>query len=156
MKKIENLLLKAAGYTVLIICLFYLFAATGDFTEAAITFPTFAVILIFGLLISFTELVFLIDRLKTVLKFLIHYSVLLIAFTVIFIITGNLSSGGAGVVFSALIIFTFLYALIFTLVYFIRKFIRYADRKVDTRLAKKKQPIAKKSEYKSLYGKNGD
>ncbi len=154
MKKIENLLLKAAGYTVIILGIFYLFAFTGDFTEAAITFPTFLTILLFGIVIALAGLILQLDSMKRWLRILIHYAVLLVAFTVIFIITGNLASGGTGTVFSALVIFTFLYGIIYAAVYFIGKAIRLADRKVDCKLNGKKKADNAKPVYKPRFGKD--
>ena len=156
MKKIENLLLQAAGYTVIILFLFFIFAATGDFTKAAITFPQFATILCFGVTISVAGLIFKLDSIKKWIRILIHYAVLLAAFTVIFIITGNLVSGGTGTVFSAVVIFTFFYAIIAALVYFVGRFIKSADKKVDIKARRNTKPAAKKEEYTPRFGKGSN
>lgn len=150
MKKLEELLLRACGYTVLILTLFYLFAVVGDFVEAAIAFSTFALIFAFGIIISVAGLVFEIPTMRLIWKSLIHYGVLLISFTVIFIVAGKLSAGGIPTVFSAFIIFTFLYAVVFTIVYFARKALLAADVRLERTKEKRKQKPAKK-EYKALY-----
>lgn len=152
MKKIENILLRGSAYTVLILVLFYLFAVLGQLVEPAITFPTFIIIVVFGFVISVCELVFCIKSLKTPIKVLIHYAVLLVAFCAIFIFSGNLDSKGPAAIFSAVVIFTFLYSLIFLIVYFARKGINAADKKIEKHMKKTKKD-EKKPEYKSLYGK---
>ena len=86
-----------------------------------------------------------------IVRIIVHYASLLVAFTVIFLISGNLGAGGTPVVFSAIVVFTFLYAVIFALSYFIKNVIGAADRKVDARLRAKAKPTKSKSEYKSLY-----
>ena len=152
MKTLENLILKAMGYTVCILMLFYLAGTISEFTNPYINFKTFLIILLFGTLISATGLFFKIEKLNNAIKVLIHYLVLFCAFTVIFIISGNISRRGAAAIFSALIIFTFFYAIIFTALYFIRKAIKKADLKIDKKYQTNHKPT-KKNEYKSLYKK---
>ncbi len=152
MKTVENLILKACGYTLSILLLFYLAGTIADFTNPYIDFKTFSVILLFGLLISLTELVFKIKKLHVFLKVLIHYLVLFCAFTVTFVISGNIAKRGAAAIFSALVIFTFFYAIMFTAAYFVRKFIKKADATIDRR-SKDNRYSKKATEYKSLYKK---
>ena len=152
MKKLENILLRGTAYSVLILIIFYLFAIVGQLTEPAITFPTFVLIVAFGLIISASELVFSIKSLKTPLRVLIHYAALLAAFCAIFVFSGNLSADGPAAIFSAVVIFTFLYALVFVIVYFSRRAIRLADKKIGKQV-EKSRANDKKPEYKSLYGK---
>lgn len=154
MKTLENLLLKACGYTVTILFLFYLSGALSTLTDPYIDFKTFSVILLFGALISLSELIFRIEKISAILKVLIHYSVLFCAFTVIFISSGNIAKRGPAAIFSALIIFTFFYAIIFTSGYFLRKYVRKADAKIDKK-ALAKLEAAKNKNYKKLY-KNED
>lgn len=156
MKKFEEHLLKCTGYTVIILLLFYLFAATGDFTHAAITFPTFVTIFAFGAVISVAEIILKLESLKKWLRVLIHYAALLLAFIVVFVITGNLRDGGTGLIFSALIIFTFFYALIFAIVYFVRKAIGKAEskRRANKPVSKKTQKKPAPAPYRSRFGGN--
>ena len=146
MKKIENFLLTGSGYTVLILTIFYAFAAISKFTSPAITFPQYLLILAFGYIIAFAELIYNVLNLKSWLKGLIHYGVLLFAFCVIFIISGNIKAGRAAAVFAAIILFTMLYFALWGMIHLIRKTVRAADEKIDA-----KQPKAKKEKYKSLY-----
>ncbi len=144
MKKLENLLLKACGYTVLILTLLYSFASAENFNESKVGFSTFALILLFGILISLATLVLGMKKPKLPLRILIHYGTLLLAFFVIFMTNGRISVDSPAKTFSTIIIFTLLYALLFGTVYLIRRLVKSADRKLD-----KKQ--SKKSEYKSIY-----
>lgn len=153
MKKLQSTLLAGSAYTVFILVIFYFFAIIGQLTLPAITFPTFLVILVFGMVISFSENIFYIKALKFPFKVMIHYALLLIAFCSIFIFSGNLKSEGPGAIFVAVVIFSFLYAIMFISVHFIRKWIGKVDRKIEN-FNQKKANKDKKPEYKSLY-KNG-
>ncbi len=148
MKRLENLLLNASGFAVMIVLLFFLFTAVTDFTEAAIKFGTFALILLFGFIIACANLVLGIERLKFIYRLLIHYAALLISFIVVFILAGNIASGGPSAIFSAVVIFTFLYTVFFLLFYFIKRAISAADKRLDKKHPKKKQ---EKKSYQSLY-----
>jgi hypothetical protein len=151
MKKLESILLRACGYTVVTAILFFFVAMMGEFTKAAIDFTTFLLIFIFGIIISATDLVFDIPALRKVFKVIIHYAVLLVAFFVVFLLAGKLGNAGSSVIFSALIIFTFLYAVIFTIVFLIKR----AVNKADKMLAKSEKKKKEKPAYTPLY-KNKD
>lgn len=149
MKKIENLLLKACGYTLLILVLFYVVAMIGKLSAAAIDFPTFALIFVFGVIISAANLV-LYTKLKTVFKVLIHYAVLLISFSIIFILAGKLNTGGSSVIFTAIVVFTFLYGVIFAIAYFVRRAVISADKSLN-KLNEKKGGKNSKKPYTPRY-----
>ena len=151
MKIIENLLLKTCGYAVIILTSFYLFATLSEYADAYIGFPTFLVILAFGLLISAAGMIFKIEKIHMALRVLIHYASLLAAFCVIFISLGNLSAGSAGAVFSAVIIFTLFYGAIFAVVYFLRLLIKKSDSSLNQKISKKSTEPSAKKEYKPLY-----
>ena len=150
MKRFEKLMLSTTAFTVLILFFFYLFAVIGGFTEPLISFPTFLLILGFGFIISVSSLILKVERIKKSLRVLVHYASLMLAFTVVFIISGNLSSGGTPVIFSAIVVFTFLYAVIFTASYFVKKAVASFDSKIDAQSSTKKT-VKTKKEYKSLY-----
>ena len=149
MKKLENLLLRGCGYTILITVLFFLVAILGEYTNAAIDLATLSLILVFGIIISATDLVLGAERLKRVFRVMIHYSVLLLAFFFVFILAGKLRSGGASAVFAAIVIFTFLYAFIFAITYLIKRLINRADSAIDKNAATKKKRTA--AEYTPIY-----
>jgi len=151
MKRLENFVLKACSYTVLIVTLFFLFTLITNFTEAAIKIGTFMLILLFGFIISLADLFFGIEKIGKAFKVLIHYGALLVTFIVVFVVFGNISGGGAGAVISAIFIFTALYAVIFPIIYFTKKGLSSADKKIDGKMPKKTK---QKQPYRSIYGKD--
>ncbi len=153
MKKLENLLLKACGYTIITMTLFYIVALIGKLTAAALDFPTFALIFLFGTVISLSGLILEIQTMRAVFRILIHYFVLLTAFFFVFLFTGKLGNTSMPLIFSALIIFTFLYALIFTITYFIKRAVNSADSFLSKKITDGKK--GKKKPYTPLY-KNKD
>jgi hypothetical protein len=152
MRRINKIFLTGCGYTVLILTLFYAFAAISNFISLAIAPKQFTLILTFGLLIALAEFMYEQLKLKTVYKCLIHYCVLLVAFCLIFIISGNISAKGSSAVFIAIILYTVLYFLIWTIVHFVRKLINKMDDKLDARTQKVEEAKKAKKPYKSLYG----
>ena len=146
MRKIEKFLLTGSGYAILILTLFYAFAAIGKFTSPAITFPQYLLILAFGYIIALAELMYNVLNLKKWLRGLVHYGVLLLAFCIIFIISGNIKAGRAPAIFAAIILFTMLYFALWGIIHLIRKTVKVADDRIDA-----KQPKIKKEKYKSLY-----
>ena len=148
MRKLEKLFLTGCGYAILILTLFYTFAAVTKFTATAIAPAQFFLILLFGFIIALAELMYNLLNLKKVFRCLIHYAVLLVAFCVIFVISGNIAAGKASSVFVAVIIFTMLYFAIWFTVHLVRKTISAADDKLDRRLPKRKE---EKNTYKPLY-----
>lgn len=131
MRRIEKRFLTGCAYTVIILALFYLFAAITEFTAPAITTGQFFLILLFGILISAAELIYELLKIRRALKCLIHYGVLLVAFCVIFIASGNIASGKGSAIFVAIIIYTFLYFAIWLLFALIKKTLQIADDKLD-------------------------
>ena len=152
MKRLEKTLLAGCGYTVLILTLFYAFAAISEFTSAAITLPRYLLIVSFGFIIALAELMYKSLNLKNWLRGLIHYGVLLTAFIAIFIVSGNIKSGRASAVFAAIVIFTMLYFAFWGVIHLIKKTVKVADERLDTRAPKIKETKPAK-EYKPLYSK---
>lgn len=150
MKKIKSIVLNSTAYTVVILVLFYVYALIGNLTHPAITFGTFLIILLFGFVISLANMIFEIDRLHYVLKLLIHYAALLVAFIFVFIIAGKLSITGIASVFSAIIIFTILYGVIYAISCGVKSALTSVDK--SQKNAKKQTVLNKKSTYKPLYG----
>ena len=148
MKKIESILLRGCGLTILILTLFYAFASYGKLANQGISFDVFALILIFGQIISFTTEILSMPRPVFAVRLIIHYASLLIAFCAVFIATGNIKADTPANIFSAVIIFTFLYAFFFGIVCLIRKLVRSLDKRVDGR---KKSVKDEKKPYKSIY-----
>ncbi len=154
MKKIEGILLRACGFAVAILILLYLFAVATSFIGPAIGFPMFLIILAFGLIISVANLIFSVKSIKLPFRVAIHFAVLLVAFCIIFVYSGNLTAGGDAAVFTAISIFIFLYALIFTLTYFIKRAISAADSRLEATkraAAEKGSEKEKKPGYQPRY-----
>ena len=101
------------------------------FTKAAMDFKTFMLIFVFGVIISSAGLIFEIQQMHKALKVLIHYVILLISFFVIFFVAGKLGNAASSVVFSAIIVFTTLYAAISVITYLIKKAVNSADKIID-------------------------
>lgn len=150
MRRIHKLFLVGCGYTVLILGLFYAFAAISNFVMPAIAPGQFVLIFASGLVISLAEFMYEQLKVKKALKCIIHYLVLMVAFCLIFIISGKISAQKPAAVFIAIILFTLLYFVIWTIVHFSRKAINRMDDKLDKK-NKAKETKAKKG-YKSLYG----
>ena len=143
MKNIEKLLFHASAYTVAISVLFFLFAMITGLDDASVSFGRYLLIFGFGLLISASEFIFTLKKLHTALRYIIHYSVLCIGFFVIFLSVKNSSGNSdfsAATVFAAVIIFSFVYALILLSV----KLIKHLSGKSKK---SKKDTSAKESNY---------
>lgn len=149
MKKLEKALLTGCGYTVIILALFYLFAALTKFVSPAITTGQFFLILLFGMIISAIGLLCSLLNVSSILRCIIHYLVLLVAFCFIFIVSGNISSGKASAIFVAIVIYTVLYFVLWFTVTLIKKTVSLADAKLESKKGKKAAP--KKEPYKPLY-----
>ena len=154
MRRINKVFLTGCGYAILILTLFYAFAAISKFTSQSIAPGQFALILTFGFAISLAELMYDELKLKKVYRCLVHYGVLLVAFCLIFIVAGNISAQRPAAIFGAIIIYTVLYFFLYAIIHFVRHAINTADDKLDERSARKKA-TDKKGTYKSLYS-DGD
>lgn len=155
MRRINKLILTACGYAILMLTLFYAFASISQFVSKSIPPQKFALILFFGFIIALAEFMYEELKLKKIYKSLIHYAVLLVAFCVIFIVSGNISSSRPSAIFASIVIFTAAYFAILALVHFARKAINSADDKLDKREANKTPKEKSKGSYKSIYS-DGD
>ena len=151
MKKIEETILKACGFSVLILLLFFAFAASTNYSSAFINFSTFAVIVGFGFLISLASLVLQIKKLNVIVRFLIHYTTLLIAFCAIFLSIGNIGSGSSSKVFVAIILFTIFYVVLFGISYLFKCISDFLSKRINPKYGTKTKAEAQKEAYKSLY-----
>ena len=154
MRRINKMFLSGCGYTVLILSLFYAFAAISESAADAIAPGQFALILGFGFIISLAEFMYEMLNVRKIYKCLIHYFVLLAAFCLIFIVAGNISSQKPSAIFVAIVLYTISYFTIYVLVRLIRMSINCADDKLDRKTSKVKEnkEASKKGTYKSLYG----
>lgn len=116
MKAFKKFLMNACLYTVIILTLFYLFAAMSELSASVIGVTKYFTILAFGALISASVLVFD-TRINKAYKYLINYAVLLSAFCVIFLGTSSGVGNFVARAFASVVIFTLLYALVFLFKY---------------------------------------
>ena len=151
MRRINKLVLTACAYSILILSLFYIFAAVSQFVSKSIAPGQFALIVTFGFVISLAEFMYEELKVKKVLKCLVHYGVLLVAFCLIFIVSGNISVQRPSAVFGAIVIYTVLYFAVYAIVHFLRRAINKADDSLDKRTAQKTVKTKKTNSYKSLY-----
>ena len=151
MRTIEKLLLKACSYTVLILTMFYTFAQASKFASAYIDFGTFAIFLLFGAAISLADLVLGCVRLRVIYRIMIHYAVLLFVFCSVFVVKGKISLESAGTIFTSIIIFTVLYAIMFAIVYILRRATIKGDDFLAERTTKNDNKNIAKSQYKPKF-----
>ena len=136
MRRAEKFILCACAYTVLICSLFLAFAAISKFSDATLNAGRFFLIFFFGFIITLANSVLSIKSWHIILRLFIHYVSLLAAFCFIFVISGNIKLAGGGAVFSAIIIFTFLYVVFSSIVYFLKKSINIVDKKLEKKSPK--------------------
>ena len=156
MRRINKIFLTGCGYAILILSLFYIFAAVSQFVSQSIAPGQFVLILSFGFIISLAEFMYEELKVKRIYKCLIHYGVLLVAFCTIFIASGKISAQKPSAAFVAIILYTILYFTVWAIVHFVRKGIALADDKLDAKsTSKQNDKTTKKGTYKPLYG-DGD
>lgn len=142
MKTIEKILLQSCFYTVLITLLFFSFVTLSDFADPKISFTYFLVIFLFGMAIALAGMIFEYKKIHVFLRLIIHYTVLLITFSVVFINLGNISVQSASAVFVAILLFTFLYIVIALMSWLIKKSVT----KIDSKITANNKKTSKKSE----------
>ena len=136
MRRIEKLLLFGCGYTVLLLTILYLFFNIVGFEQRSIGFGRFMLVLGFGMIISLAGTVFEMLQLKTVYRCLIHYALLLSAFSIIFIAGDFFNITGPASVFIAIVCFTLLYFVIWLLTDLIKRAVDVADNKIEKKIGK--------------------
>ncbi len=147
MKIIKDFLLKASAYTVLILSAFYIYGGIAGLNENGIHWTRFLIIAGFGTLISGVELLNSSLTIKNIFKSVIHYTVLLVGFILVFFIAGSAELKPS----------TFFIAVVlFSVIYFAISLIALGVKKLWNKLpADKSENVAdkpKKKEYQSLYG----
>lgn len=122
----KNFIYHACGYSVLITLIFYAFAALSGFEEALMSFSRFALIVAFSLVISASELIFTIQKLKRVFCYLIHFTLLYLGFFVIFILISE-NKFRPSFILSSFIIFSALYLLITVVIFATNKGLKKSE-----------------------------
>ena len=137
MKKIESLFFVGCAYAVAIVALFFGFAAISSFAEVKIGVGQFFLILLFGQIIAVAGYILKNAAWHALIRYPLHYLTLFCAFCLIFIVSGNISNEGGSAIFSAVIIFTFFYALAFLIIFAVKKAISSIEKKSNTKTAEK-------------------
>jgi hypothetical protein len=147
MNQIKRFIASACTISTLITLLVYLVTAiirhSEGIGETGIPAVKFFLILLFSFLLAGANLLFGLKRLAFIWRLLLHYSVCLVAFLVIFIAFGNLNISGPASVFVAVIVLTVLYAAIAGAILGFLYAIRAEERKEKER--------RESSEYRSRY-----
>ncbi len=153
MKKIKNLFLNGCAYSVLITILFYCFALIFDFSDAKMGIWQFLLIFLFGLIISGADFILKYAPWHILIRYSLHYLTLFLAFSVIFIINGNIAENGGSAILSSAVIFTFFYLIILTLILVIRHSFESMENKLVTH---SKKSIDNKTDTHSNKSKKSD
>ena len=135
MKKFESVVLAGCAYAVTIVALFFAFAAISNFTEARMGAGQFFIILLFGQIISVAGYILKNANWHIALRYTLHYLTLFLAFAVIFIFNGKINANGGAAIFSAAVIFTFLYVVTFLIILAVRKSLTAVEKKFPNKAA---------------------
>lgn len=137
---VRKILVSSCVVCTLISVFFYFVAAIVNeveslFDETAVTFRQFLLILLFSLLVALANRLLSVAKLHIAWRILIHYSTLLAAFLIVFVAAGKLKISGPSSVFLSIMIFTVLYAVCFVAGYFLLRLFGALPEK-----AKKEEP----------------
>lgn len=121
---VRKILVSSCVVCTLISVFFYFVAAIVNeveslFDETAVTFRQFLLILLFSLLVALANRLLSVAKLHIAWRILIHYATLLAAFLIVFVAAGKLKISGPSSVFLSIMIFTVLYAVCFVAGYFL-------------------------------------
>jgi hypothetical protein len=143
MKFLEKFFYHACAYSLAISVFFFGFAALTGMDSIAISIDRYFLIVAFSFFISAAEFIFS-TKIHIVLKYVIHFISLFIAFFFVFIGVGSAANGfTAPFVFSAIIIFTLIYFIIFFFVILARRIIKKISENTPLK--------AEKEVYKSRF-----
>ena len=111
MKTAKKLFSRACVYTVLLSIAVAVSALFGEFEKAIIPLSQYLIILLIGALLSVSQEIFSVKRLRFSLRLLIHYLAVTASLTAIFAFTGKITTSGAADVFVWATIFSLLYGV---------------------------------------------
>ncbi len=137
MRRIEKMLYSGAGYTILIMTFFYIFAIAAELEGTSIGIGKFFLILAFGMIAAGAELVYELLSVKRIIRSVIHYAILLVAFCVIFIAGDFFNITGPASVFVAITLFTVIYLVFVGIVCLIRRSVQRADNALEGKIKKR-------------------
>lgn len=149
MKHIGDFFRNACAYTVVFLTFFYFVSLSDRVSNGAISFGRFGLVLAFGAIISAAGFLFKL-KINKVYTVIIHYSVILVSFILLFVTTKVLSSNSSST-FVAIIAFSILYVLLFVIIYFVKGFFygKYGKKRAVIEMKKK-------AEYKPRFNGKGN
>ena len=144
---VRKILTSTAVICTVISVFFYFIAAIVNkvesiMNETAVTFRQFLLILLFSFLVALANRLLSVSRIHIALRILIHYATLLAAFLIVFIWAGKLKISGPASVFLAIMIFSVLYIALFLAAYFTLRFLDALPNKKESE---------KPTEYRSRF-----
>ena len=110
MKKLYPMLLDASLYTVLATLFLCLFSALTDIKSATISVGQFLLVFAFCVIVRFAGEIHAGKSLSPVSKRLLHYSIVLVAFLALALLTKKIATKGATIILSV-VLFTLVYIL---------------------------------------------
>lgn len=149
MSRIEKLILRGAGFTVLFMLIYFTLAAIMGFGGEGMSTGRFFLILLFGYILAMANFVFENAPIKIWLKRLCVYAISALAFFFIFVLGTAVGETGAKI-FAAMVIFTAIYGIGLLVAILIgRTLVEYkpSGRKKSVKSEKKTD----KKPYKPLY-----
>ena len=121
-KTVKNILVNACAFGTLISLLFCLFIkATDTLSKPAMSISQYLIILLFGLFIACSNLLFHLKSIPKPLVYLIHYLALLVSFYVIFILISQAKFPTSGQLFVGLVLFSLSYGVVLFFSWAIRR-----------------------------------
>lgn len=155
MKKIlftvrETLMLTALS-DLLISLAFFLFATIQSYSsgsEAAISFPQYALILLFAFIFSLSKRILALFEMNLLWRTLIHFFISAVAFIVIFVAAGKIPTTPSGI-----FVFCFLFTAIYAIVFFFCLLVSHLLGKhlSEPENAKEKPNKKTKESYQSMF-----
>ena len=143
MKKFESFLLKSCAYTVLLMLIMYITVSLLGESNNSISAFKFFLLLGYGALITADELIYNTLKIKTALKVLIHYAILLAGFVTVYALMGIAGTVTPMRVFVIIVLFTVFYAMGLGIVKLISTFVKKTDSAIEKHEPKEKEPATK-------------
>ncbi len=132
MKTTKNILLAGCAYAVVIISIFFAFAAISDFTEAKLNAGRFFLMLFFGQVVACAGYILRTANWHAAIRYPLHYITLFLAFYIIFILALNSEKRNGAAMLIAVVIYTFFYILIMLLEFLLKKIFALIEKGVSS------------------------
>lgn len=131
MKTIKNIVFRGSFYAVLIAAALCFFAMADGRYDASLSIGQFFLIVLFGVIGSAAQQIFLCDAMPRVHRYLIHYAVLLLSFFILSIATGKIAFSFLDMLIG-FVAFSAVYLLLMWVIVMVRRCIR-AEREKSAR-----------------------